>query len=184
MLTDAQKIKLLEIAKESLENYVKNGKRLTFSSNDPELNQNRGAFVSLTKNGELRGCIGRVVADTPLYQVISDMAIEAATGDPRFYPVKPEELKNIEIEISVLSPIEKINDINIIEAGKHGIIIRKGFHSGLLLPQVATEYDWDRLTFLEQTCQKAGLSKDAWKSGAEIFIFSAQVFSQKSLNNA
>lgn len=182
MLSDTQKRKLLEIARQSLENYVREGKRVNFSCADAELNQKRGAFVTLTEHSELRGCIGRIVADMPLCEVIADMAIEAGSQDPRFYPVKPDELKDIEIEISVLSPIEKISDINKIEVGKHGLIIRKGFYSGLLLPQVATEYAWDRLTFLEQTCQKAGLPKDAWKSGVEISIFSAEVFSEKSVN--
>ncbi len=182
MLSDIQKKKLLEIARDSLENYIKNGKRVNFSCADPELNQKRGAFVTLTKAGELRGCIGRIVADSPLCEVIAAMAIEASSDDPRFYPVEAAELKDIEIEISVLSPLEKIEDINKIEVGKHGLIIKKGFSSGLLLPQVATEYGWDRLTFLEQTCHKAGLPKDAWKQGAEIQIFSAEVFSEKSIN--
>ncbi|MDP2938967.1 MAG: AmmeMemoRadiSam system protein B [Candidatus Omnitrophota bacterium] len=182
MLNDVQKQKLLEIARESLENYIKFGKRVNFSSADSQLNQERGAFVTLTEKGELRGCIGRIVADMPLYLVISQMAIEASTSDPRFYAVKAEELKDLEIEISVLSPIEKIDDINKIEVGIHGLIIRKGFSSGLLLPQVAQEYGWDRLTFLEQTCRKAGLPQDAWKTGAEISIFSAEVFSEKSIH--
>ncbi len=182
MLSDIQKKKILEIARESLESYVKSRKRLNFTCADAELNQNRGAFVTLTEKQELRGCIGRIVADSPLCSVIADMAIEASSNDPRFYAVKPDELREIEIEISVLSPIEKISDINQIEVGSHGLIIRKGPNSGLLLPQVATEYGWDRLTFLEQTCHKAGLPKDAWKTGAEISIFSAEVFSEKSVN--
>ncbi len=182
MFNDTQKKKLLEIAKDSLENYIKNGKRVNFNCPDPQLNQKRGAFVTLTKKGELRGCIGKIVSDIQLCEVIRDMAIEASSNDPRFYPVQADELKDIEIEISVLSPIERIDDINKIEVGKHGLIIRKGFNSGLLLPQVASEYGWDRIAFLEQTCQKAGLPKDAWKQGAEISIFSAEVFSEKSLN--
>lgn len=182
MLNTIQKQKLLEIARESLENYIKLNKRMNFNCADLELNQKSGAFVTLTQKGELRGCIGRIVADTPLCRVIADMAIEASSNDPRFYAVTTEELKDIEIEISVLSPLEKIDDVNKIEVGKHGLIIRKGFSSGLLLPQVATEYGWDRNTFLEQICQKAGLPKDSWKQGAEIFIFSAEVFSEKSIN--
>jgi len=180
MLSSEQKKKLLEIARQSLESYVKTGKRLTFSVTDPELKQERGAFVTLTGHGELRGCIGRIVGDQPIYKVIADMAIEAGTGDPRFYPVQERELKDLECEISILSPLEKIDDINKIQVGTHGIIIRKGFNSGLLLPQVATEYGWDRLTFLDQTCQKAGLSAGCWKQGAQIHIFSAEVFSEKS----
>jgi MEMO1 family protein len=179
MLNSEERKKLLEIARQSLENYVKTGKRLQFSTDDPELKKESGAFVTLTEFSELRGCIGRIVGDMPLYQVIADMAIEAGTGDPRFLPIKADELKNLEVEISVLSPPDKITDINQIKVGTHGLIIRKGFNSGLLLPQVATEYGWDRETFLQQTCRKAGLPVDAWKQGAEIYIFSAEVFSEK-----
>lgn len=181
MLSAEQKKRLLEIARQSLETYVKTGKRAEFSTDDPMLKRESGAFVTLNEYKELRGCIGRIVGDMPLYQVIAQMAIEAGTGDPRFSPVKPEELKDLEYEISVLSPLEKITEVNQIKVGAHGIIIRKGFNSGLLLPQVATEYGWDRETFLEQTCHKAGLPVDAWKKGAEIYIFSAEVFSEKSL---
>ncbi|MDP3143728.1 MAG: AmmeMemoRadiSam system protein B [Candidatus Omnitrophota bacterium] len=180
MLTTEQRKKLLEIARQSLETFVKTGKRLDFSTNDPVLKKVSGAFVTLKEHNDLRGCIGRIVGDLPLYQVIPQMAIEAGTGDPRFHPVKEADLKDLEYEISVLSPLEKITDINRIQVGTHGIIIRKGFNSGLLLPQVATEYGWDRITFLEQTCRKAGLPADAYKSGAEITIFSAEVFSEKS----
>jgi uncharacterized protein (TIGR00296 family) len=108
------------------------------------------------------------------------MAIEAAVGDPRFPPVTSDELKDIKIDISALSPLEAIKDVNKIEVGKHGIIIRRGFYSGLLLPQVATEYGWDRETFLAHTCQKAGLPPNAWKDKTtEIQIFSAEVFSEE-----
>jgi AmmeMemoRadiSam system protein A len=107
------------------------------------------------------------------------MAVQAAVGDPRFPAMESEELDKINIEISVLSELEKIDDINKIEVGKHGILIRKGFYSGLLLPQVATEYGWDRNEFLEHTCFKAGLPADAYKSGADIYIFSAEVFGEK-----
>lgn len=181
MLSTEQKKKLLEIARQSLETFVKTGKRPEFSTNDPVLKRISGAFVTLKEHNDLRGCIGRIIGDMPLYQVIAQMAIEAGTGDPRFYPVKEDELKDLEYEISVLSPLEKITDTNQIKVGTHGIIIRKGFNSGLLLPQVATEYGWDRETFLEQTCHKAGLPADAYQSGADIFIFSAEVFAEKSL---
>jgi len=180
MLNKAQREKLLKIAQESLENYIKTGKRKEFSVDDSGLTRVQGAFVTLTKEGQLRGCIGRIVADKPLFQVIADMAIEAATGDPRFPPLTKKELLDIEIEISVLSPFEKIDDVNKIEVGKHGIMIRKGFYSGLLLPQVATDYSWDRDTFLKHTCHKAGLAPDTWKDkSADIYIFSAEVFSEK-----
>lgn len=182
MLTIEQKKTLLKIARESMENYVKTGKRKELAVDDPVLKRHRGAFVTLNKSGLLRGCIGRIVSDAPLYEVVADMAIEAAIDDPRFPPVTAKELKDIEIDISALSPIEEIKDVNKIEVGKHGIIMRKGFFSGLLLPQVATEYGWDRETFLKHTCLKAGLPEDAWKDkSTQISIFSAEVFSEKSI---
>ncbi len=182
MLTIEQKKTLLKIARESMENYVKTGKRKELTVDDPVLKKHQGAFVTLNKSGLLRGCIGRIVSDSPLYEVVSDMAIEAAIDDPRFPPVTAKELKDIEIDISALSPIEEIKDVNKIEVGKHGIIMRRGFFSGLLLPQVATEYGWDRETFLKHTCLKAGLPEDAWKDkSTQISIFSAEVFSEKTI---
>lgn len=182
MLTIEEKKTLIRIARESMENYVKTGKRKEFVVDDPVLKRHQGAFVTLNKNGQLRGCIGRIVADDPLYEVVASMAIEAAIDDPRFYPVTAKELNDIEIDISALSPIEEIKDVNKIEVGKHGIIIRRGFFQGLLLPQVATEYGWDRETFLRQTCLKAGLPEDAWKDKTtQISIFSAEVFSEKTI---
>ncbi len=110
------------------------------------------------------------------------MAVEAALHDPRFGPVMPGELGDIDIEISVLSPFEKISDITEIEVGVHGLFIKNGYYQGLLLPQVATEYNWDRKEFLEHTCQKAGLPRDCYmRESCEIFIFSATVFGEKDL---
>ena len=180
MLNKEEREKLLKIARDSFENYITNGERLNFTVDDSALTKVQGAFVTLNEKGQLRGCIGRIIADKPLFQVVADMAIEAATGDPRFPPVTKKELSDIEVEISVLSPFEKIDDVSKIEVGKHGIMMRRGFNSGLLLPQVATEYGWDRDTFLGHTCYKAGLPTDAWKDKAtEIYIFSAEVFSEK-----
>ena len=139
--------------------------------------ESRGAFVTINKKGQLRGCIGYIEGRGPLYKTVEKMAEEAAFRDPRFDPVKERELPELEIEISVLTPLKKITDINEIEVGKHGIYIKKGWNSGLLLPQVATDYGWDRLTFLEHTCQKAGLPANAWKEkNTEIYIFSADIF--------
>ncbi|MFH0729855.1 MAG: AmmeMemoRadiSam system protein B [Pseudomonadota bacterium] len=136
-----------------------------------------GAFVTLKKKGGLRGCIGHIVGHYPLAETISQMAVAAALQDPRFPPVTRQEWPAIEIEISVLTPLKEITDPTAIAVGRHGIYIQKGDRSGLLLPQVATEYGWDRLKFLEQTCRKAGLPTDAWKDpGAKIQIFSAQIF--------
>jgi len=178
-LTEADKKTVLEIVRKTIESHVKGEKIPYFKVTSPVLKEKRGVFVTLHKKGMLRGCIGYVEAIKPLDETIREMAIAASTQDPRFPPVSEEELKEIDIEISVLSPLAKIKDPSEIEVGKHGILIRKGFYSGLLLPQVATEYGWDRITFLEHTCNKAGLSKNAWKGDVEIYIFSAQVFGEK-----
>jgi AmmeMemoRadiSam system protein A len=141
------------------------------------LQENRGAFVSLHKNGRLRGCIGQIVPANPLYQTIADMAIAAAFDDPRFDPLTAKEFKDLELEISVLTPMERLKNADEIEIGKHGLYLKKGFYSGLLLPQVAAEYGWDPITFLEETCRKAGLPRNAWKEkNTEIYLFSADIF--------
>lgn len=149
----------------------------TYDIASSTLKELRGAFVTLHKHGQLRGCIGHIVAHFPLAETISKMATAAAFEDPRFSPVTAEELKDLEIEISVLTPFQKISNVEEIKVGVHGLYMKKGFHSGLLLPQVATEYKWDRKTFLEQTCRKAGLPGDAWKErDMEIYVFSADIF--------
>jgi AmmeMemoRadiSam system protein A len=141
------------------------------------LKEKCGAFVTIKSCGALRGCIGYVRGYLPLHETVKEMAIQAAFNDPRFDPVNKDEWKDIDFEISVLTPMKKITDINEIEVGVHGLYIEKGVHSGLLLPQVATEQKWGRIEFLENTCYKAGLPKDAWKSkDIDIFIFSADVF--------
>ena len=143
------------------------------------LKEKRGAFVTLKKDGCLRGCIGYIEAKKPLYKTIEEMAVASAFHDPRFSPLRRDELKNLTIEISILSPLKMIRDIQDIEVGVYGIYIVKGYCSGLLLPQVATEWKWDRLTFLEETCCKAGLHTNAWKEkDTKIYIFSADVFSE------
>jgi len=142
-----------------------------------KLSEHFGAFVTLKMNGQLRGCIGHIVGDEPLTQTIIKIARAAAFEDPRFPPLAREELDKVEIEISILSPLEKVTDINKIVPGKHGLLIRKGYNSGLLLPQVATEWGWDRETFLAHTCQKAGLPLNCWqKRQTEIYWFQAVVF--------
>jgi len=142
-----------------------------------------GAFVTLSKQGKLRGCIGYIEAVKPLRETIVEMATSAAFKDWRFPPVRQSELDEIEIEISVLSPLHRIDDPSVIEVGTHGIIISRGGSRGLLLPQVAVEWNWDRETFLRQTCVKAGLPDDAWtKDGTRIDIFSADIFSEKELD--
>ena len=181
-LNTEQKKTLLNIAKETIQSAVNKQSIPDFKITDAVLNLKCGAFVTIHKNGSLRGCIGHIIGTTALYKTIAKMAVEAALHDPRFGPVMPGELGDIDIEISVLSPFEKISDITEIEVGVHGLFIKNGYYQGLLLPQVATEYNWDRKEFLEHTCQKAGLPGECYKSkSCEIFIFSATVFGEKDL---
>lgn len=141
------------------------------------LNMELGAFVTLKRQGRLRGCIGNVVGNGPLVATIERMAGAAAFEDPRFPPLAAEELADLDIEVSVLGPITPCPDPELIEIGRHGLYIRKSLHSGLLLPQVATEWGWDRETFLDQTCVKAGLPKGSWrKPKVEIWWFEAVIF--------
>ncbi len=136
-----------------------------------------GAFVTLHKAGSLRGCIGFISAARPLAATVREVAVSSAFEDPRFPPVQRSELAQLSIEISVLSPLRRISDPGEIQVGVHGVLIKRGFRSGLLLPQVATEQGWDRETFLSHTCRKAGLPMDAWTSPDVVLeIFSAVVF--------
>ncbi len=146
----------------------------------PALQERCGAFVTLNKSGALRGCIGYVQAFKPLITTVREAAEAAAFGDPRFPPVSREELPQLRIEISILSPLKRVRDVAEIEVGVHGILLRQGYRSGLLLPQVAVEYGWDRTAFLDHTCRKAGLPPGAWRrEDAIIEIFSAQVFGEE-----
>ncbi len=141
-----------------------------------------GVFVTLHKKAELRGCIGYVEGIKPLQDAVIEMAKSAAFNDPRFAPVTSDEVDDLEIEISVLSPIKEIKNVDEIVVGKHGLIVEQGFFKGLLLPQVATENNWDRDEFLKHTCRKAGLPKDAWQEkNTKISIFSAEIFSEKDV---
>ena len=180
MLNSEQRTRLLQIARSSIES-VLNGVRPHLDANDfdDDLRRPAGVFVSLHKGDrELRGCIGSIQPVHPLYQAVSVSAINAAFRDPRFFPVEMEELPEVHIEISVMSPIVEATPDEI-EVGRDGIIISRGRNAGLLLPQVATEYGWDKHTFLSQTCVKAGLAPDAWKSpDCRIEKFSAEVFGE------
>ncbi|HPU30275.1 MAG TPA: AmmeMemoRadiSam system protein B [Syntrophorhabdaceae bacterium] len=178
-LSKSEEKLLLEIARKTLEEYVVREKVPDFDIKDKKLIEKRGVFVTLKKRGELRGCIGYIEPVLPLYKAVVDMTIAASTRDMRFLPVHKGELKEIKIEISVLSPLKRINNIEEIEIGRHGLLVKKGSYSGLLLPQVALEYGWDREEFLKQTCIKAGLYRNAWKEKqTEIYIFSAQIISE------
>ena len=178
-LSDEDKKTLLRIARKTIEHVVRGEHAPKFTVESSALKEPCGAFVTIHRKGSLRGCIGYIQAFKPLYQTVSEMAEAAALRDPRFMPVRSDEVPEIDIEISVLSPIREIKDVNEIKVGKHGIIIERGGQSGLLLPQVATEYGWDRETFLDHTCMKAGLHKRCWKEeGTVIKIFSAEVFGE------
>ena len=181
MLNQQQRTTLLTIARRSIE-AVLAGRRpdVDTASLDEELQRPSGAFVSLhTKDGDLRGCIGSIEPVAPLCQAVSASAVNAAFRDPRFLPLRPEEIAELHLEISVMSPIVPVRDVAEIEVGRDGLIISRGGRAGLLLPQVATEHGWDRETFLRQTCVKAGLPPDAWRSeGTRIERFSAEVFSE------
>jgi len=175
-LSDKEKEILRDVVRKTLPSVVKTGKIPTFSNFQGKLGEHWGAFVTLTKRGELRGCIGNIVGMKPLIVTVAEMTRSAALEDYRFRPVSPAELPEIGFEISVLTPIRKVNNIHEIVVGRDGIIITRGNNRGLLLPQVATEYGWVLETFLEQTCRKAGLPMDAWKDRSTVIeSFSAEV---------
>lgn len=180
MLNTIEKNALLKIAREAIEaRAAKKLKLLNPALETEALKKDAGAFVSLHKNGRLRGCIGVFASKEPLWKTVQNNAVAAAFQDPRFTPVEAEELPQIDIEISVLSPLRQITDVNEIEVGRHGIFIMQGRNRGVLLPQVATEYGFDRETFLCETCLKADLPEDAWQNGASIYIFDAEIFGEK-----
>lgn len=176
-LTEEEKKHLVDIVKKTIQCVLDGEKTPDFQTASEILKENRGAFVTLKKNGRLRGCIGYIEAKRPLYETVREMAVASAFNDPRFPPLRRDELKHLALEISVLAPLKIIKSIEEIEVGVHGIYIVKGYHSGLLLPQVAVEHEWDKLTFLRETCCKARLLPDAWKEeDAKIYVFSANIF--------
>jgi len=179
-LTRQEKDELLRIAKKSVETAVREKKLYEVAvPASPILQRDRGAFVTLKKRGQLRGCIGYIAPMKPLYLTVRDVARYAAVEDRRFQPVSVAELGELQYEISVLSPLRRVTDIKQIRVGQHGLVIKKGDYEGLLLPQVPIEQGWDRRTFLEQTCLKAGLPPQAWQDeDADLFMFSALVFDE------
>lgn len=183
MLNDEQKQQLLRIARESIATVLA-GRSPELKADDFHeiLQRPAGAFVTLTErdSGELRGCIGSIRAVEPLYRAVMSSAINAAFRDPRFFPLRAGELEALSLEISVMGPIERVVDFEDIVVGRDGLIISRGHAAGLLLPQVATEYGWDRDTFLCETCRKAGLPRDAWReAGTRVEKFSAFVFGEQ-----
>ena len=169
---------LLEIARQSLEEGVRNGQLKTFETDRPRLKEKRGVFVTLNKNGELRGCMGHFDADTPLYEIVAHQVLVSAFQDPRFPQVQAQELDHITIEISVLSIPEPVDSYEDIEVGLHGVILQKDGRGATFLPQVAPDQGWDRDEMLNHLSRKAGLSTDAWKQGATFLTYTAQVFSE------
>jgi len=179
-----QKKELIHIARTTIDELVRNGKKMEFKVTDPRLQEEEGAFVTIHKRGQLRGCIGNIIGRGPLHQTVRDMAISAASQDPRFSPVSADELKDIDVEISVLSKPRREKDPNKIEMGVHGVIVSRGFmNKGVFLPQVATDTGWSREQFLSTLCsQKAGLPADAWKKpGTQLDVFTANVFSEEDV---
>ncbi len=175
-LNEADQERLLRLATDVLEESVRTYELSEIEAPGGALGENCGAFVTLWKAGRLRGCIGYIEPRKPLYQTVRECAMAAALQDPRFEPVQPEELPTLRVEISVLSPIFQISPEQV-EVGRHGLMISQGRRRGVLLPQVPVEWNWDRERFLEETCCKAGLPPDAWRHGANIEAFTAQVFS-------
>ncbi|MDP3181418.1 MAG: AmmeMemoRadiSam system protein A [Desulfobaccales bacterium] len=179
-LSDADQKLLFQVARENIKARLAGQSPPALKTTPRNLMKPRGVFVTLHRQGRLRGCIGYLEAVKPLLPAVQEMAVAAAFQDPRFPPLGEEELADLQIEISVLTPMRQIKKVEEIQVGKHGLYIVRGMHRGLLLPQVATEQKWDRPTFLEQTCAKAGLPPDAWKdAAAQIYVFSAQIFSEQ-----
>lgn len=167
---------LFRVARESITAHLKGEKAALPGATSKVLSQPSGVFVTLHRHGRLRGCIGYLAAMKPLLTAVQEMAVAAAFNDPRFPKLREDEVADLDLEISVLSPMCQIKSIEEIQVGRDGLFIERGPYRGLLLPQVATEYGWDRLTFLKQTCVKAGLPPDAWEDpSARIFIFSANI---------
>ena len=182
MLTRDQRSRLLLIARDSIADALeKRRTELADDAFDETLRRPAGAFVTLTILGDLRGCVGSIHPVAPLFRAVSNSAINAAFRDPRFPPLRKDEFTRTAIEISVMGPIEPVRDVEEIVVGRDGLIVSRGRNTGLLLPQVATEYGWNRDVFLEQTCRKAGLPGDAWRlPDCRIERFPAEVFNEQT----
>jgi AmmeMemoRadiSam system protein A len=179
-MNDTQKQTLLKVARETVEAVIKGGEVPKPKSDDPQLNSHCGCFVTLKNKERLRGCIGRFISEIPLIELVVEMAKASATGDMRFFadPITAGELEKLNVEISVLSPLERTSDPLSLRLGVDGIYIKKGRASGCFLPQVATETGWSKKEFLSYCCaHKAGLSPNAWKDPeTEVYLFTAEVF--------
>ena len=178
MFTEAQKLALVALARDAVRGAAGAGRAAASVTNPGEFPDASGAFVTLKHGGRLRGCIGTLECRRPLPEEIARVAVSAAREDPRFEPLCEAELEDLHIEVSVLGPLERIDpaDATAVEIGRHGLVVEQGYRRGLLLPQVAIEWAWDREEFLAQTCVKAGLPPDAWRRGATVYRFAAIVF--------
>lgn len=176
-LTSSQRSELLRIARAAIGEHLADGFTDDAAPADPALCQLRAAFVTLRREGRLRGCMGSLTARLPLYMQVGRSAVMAASVDPRFHRVTPEELDGLEIEISALGPLEPVTDVEEIVVGSHGLLIESGDRRGTLLPQVPVEADWSRDEFLRQLCRKAGLPPSAWQT-ARLYRYTAEVFSE------
>ena len=181
MTNEPERRLLLRLAREAIAAHVTGGRMAAQSGMGMPahlLARPSGVFVSIHKHGDLRGCIGHIEATEPLGIVIPRCAVAACSADPRFSAVSETELPHLDVELSLLGPLEPIAGPDEFEIGRHGLVVEMGWHRGLLLPQVATGWNWDRQTFLAQTCHKAGLLRDAWKQEARVWKFEAEVFGE------
>ncbi|NPV03087.1 MAG: AmmeMemoRadiSam system protein A [Brevinematales bacterium] len=179
-LTGEQQQTLLKAVRVAIERELKVPSPAPVPAMDDDVFSGKfGLFVTLTIQGNLRGCIGYVEGVKPIREAVGDMAIQAAFHDPRFYPLSLKEYSGLDIEISILYPVEEVSDLEEIQVGRDGLIMEKGYRRGLLLPQVATEYGWDRTRFLNETCRKAGLEPFAWENGAKVYKFEAEIFNEE-----
>ncbi len=180
MLSDDQKKHLLRIARQSMEAAVRGGRGPDLRTQDPALLEKRGAFVTLKRHGQLRGCLGYVEGIMPLIEAVAENAAAAALRDLRFPPVRASELPEITIEVSALTPLAPVEDPEQVEVGRHGLMVCLGPNRGLLLPQVPGEFGWQREQFLAHTCLKAGLPPDSWRNpAAQLYSFEAEVFGEE-----
>lgn len=181
-LTDEQKKQLIGYARQTVEIYVTSKTKPNFEVTDKQFLEKGAVFVTLKKAGQLRGCIGHTEPHFPLWECVREMAVAACSQDPRFPPVRPDELDELEYEITVLTPMQKVDSVEDIKVGRDGLMMEKGFNRGLLLPQVPVEWGWNRDQFLDHTAQKAGLPASAWRDGSvTIYSFEGLVFDEKSL---
>lgn len=177
-MTPSEQQQLLRLARETIVARVGGSLLPVVENPSPPLCIRSGCFVTIKRRKQLRGCIGTFVSEQPLWETVREMAVSAATRDPRFRPMQVEELADFQLEISVLSPLRDITSVDEIEVGTHGLYVIQGAAHGVLLPQVAVEQGWDRETFLRQTCRKAGLPEDAWRRSCRMLVFTAEIFGE------